>query len=50
MSDPLINASSSPKQEKSTHFNMNKLQAVACMTASAALSAGLLIWAFKALY
>jgi hypothetical protein len=38
------------KQGQPTHFNMNKLQAVACMAASAVVSAALLIWCFKTLF
>jgi hypothetical protein len=50
MSEPLASASNDPKQDQSTHFNMNKFQAVVCMAASAALSTGLLVLGFKALF
>jgi hypothetical protein len=46
-------ASASPsalKKGPSTHFNMNKLHAVACMAASAVLSTALLVWCFKTLF
>lgn len=35
-------------EHKKFVFNVNKLQTVACMAASAAVSIGLIIWAAKA--
>jgi hypothetical protein len=36
--------------EAKAHFNYNKLQAVACMTTSAAVSIALIYWAVKSLF
>lgn len=36
-----------PATKKARTFNFNKLQAVACMIASAAVSIGLIVWAVK---
>lgn len=36
-----------PATKEARTFNFNKLQAVACMMASAAVSIGLIVWAVK---
>jgi hypothetical protein len=37
-----------PEKKKPGAFNFNKLQAVLCMAASAAISIALIVWAIKA--
>jgi hypothetical protein len=37
-------------EEKKTGFNVNKLQAAACMAASAAVSLGLIAWIANAFF
>lgn len=37
-------------QSQAQSFNFNKLQAVACITASAAASVGLIYWVFQTVF
>ena len=35
---------------RATHFNYNKMQAVACIASSAAVSIGMIYWALRTLF
>jgi hypothetical protein len=47
MQNTIDKAAAFHAKEKAPRFNFNKLQAVLCMAASAAVSIGLIIWAVK---
>lgn len=50
MHNTIDKAAAFQAEEKAPGFNFNKLQAVLCMAASAAVSMGLIIWAVKSYF
>lgn len=50
MENSIGKTTAAPAMKVARTFNFNKLQAVACMMASATVSVGLIIWAMKTLF